>query len=158
MKGLSVLWGGIVVIFSAHGQSTGSLSGTISGTQSEPIAGVSVHLLNTNIGAITDVGGNFTINAQVGTYIVQTTAVGYASVEKTVAILPSGTERLDVQLAQTSTQLDDVIVTAQKKEEVLQSIPVSITSVSSRQVLEYRLWNSKDLTAIVPNLYSSNPG
>ena len=158
MKGLSILLGGIVVIFSAYGQSSGSLSGTITDTQSEPIAGVSVHLLNTNIGAITDVVGNFTISAPVGTYIVQTTAIGFAGVEKTIVILPTGTERLLIQLAEASTQLDDVIVTAQKKEEVLQSIPVSITSLSSRQVLEYRLWNSKDLTAIVPNLFSSNPG
>src|SRR5258706_4520089 len=158
MKGLFILMAGIGVIFSAYGQSSGSLSGTITDPQSEPIGGVSVHLLNTNIGATTDAGGNFTINAPVGTYIVQTTAIGYAGLEKTIVILPTGTERLLIQLAQTSTQLDDVIVTAQKKEEVLQSIPASITSLSSRQVQEYRLWNSKDITAIVPNLFSSNPG
>src|SRR5882762_6558207 len=158
MKVLSILVAGTIAIFSARAQSTGSISGTITDVQSEPIAGVSVHLLNTNIGAITDGGGNFTIHAPEGRYIVQTTAVGYASVEKTIVILPAGTDRLLIQLAQSSTQLDDVIVTAQKKEEVLQSIPVSISSLSSRQVQEYRLWDSKDLTAIVPNLYSSNPG
>jgi iron complex outermembrane receptor protein len=158
MKGLSILLTGIVTIFSAQAQSTGSVSGTITDIHSEAIPGASVHVLNTNFGAITDSGGNFTIQAPAGTYSVQITAVGYASVEKTIVIAPSGSERLLVQLAQTSTQLDDVIVTAQKKEEVLQSIPASITSLSSRQVQEYRLWNSKDLTAIVPNLYSSNPG
>jgi iron complex outermembrane receptor protein len=54
--------------------------------------------------------------------------------------------------------LDAVTVTAQKKEESLQNIPFSISSISSRQVEEYRLWNSKDITAIIPNLYSADPG
>src|SRR5260221_3897415 len=158
MKGFTILLTGIVAIFSARAQSTGSISGNVTDIHSEPIPGVSVHLLNTNIGAITDHDGNFTLHAPMGTYIVQTTAVGYASAEKTIVIAPVGSESVLIQLAQTATQLDDVIVTAQKKEEVLQSIPVSITSLSSRQVQEYRLWNSKDLTAIVPNLFSSNPG
>lgn len=57
-----------------------------------------------------------------------------------------------------SRKLDGVIVTAEKKEELLQQVPVSISSISYRQIQEYRLWNSKDLTAIVPNLYSSEPG
>src|SRR5260221_1623428 len=158
MKGFTILLTGIVAIFSARAQSTGSISGNVTDIHSEPIPGVSVHLLNTNIGAITDHDGNFTLHAPMGTYIVQTTAVGYASAEKTIVIAPVGSESVLIQLAQTATQLDDVIVTAQKKEEVLQSIPISITSLSSRQVQEYRLWNSKDLTAIVPNLFSSNPG
>jgi iron complex outermembrane receptor protein len=37
-------------------------------------------------------------------------------------------------------------------------VPLSISAISSRQVNEYRLWNNKELTAIVPNLYSANSG
>jgi iron complex outermembrane receptor protein len=33
-----------------------------------------------------------------------------------------------------------------------------MTSLSAKQVQQYRLWNSKELTAIVPNLYSNNSG
>ena len=158
MKGLFIVLGAMLAVFFVQAQSTGSVSGTINDINSVAIPGVSVHVLNTNYGSITDSSGNFTIHAPVGTYLIQATAVGYASVEKTMVIAAAGSERLSIQLAETATQLDDVIVTAQKKEEVLQSIPVSITSISSRQVQEYRLWNSKDLTAIVPNLFSSNPG
>ncbi|MBC8034508.1 MAG: TonB-dependent receptor [Chitinophagaceae bacterium] len=60
--------------------------------------------------------------------------------------------------AQTEKQLDSVLVTAQKREELVQKIPFSITAISSKQVKEYRLWNSKEITAIVPNLYSADPG
>ncbi len=51
-----------------------------------------------------------------------------------------------------------MVVTAQKNEETLQNIPISITAISAKQVEQYRLWNNKELTAIVPNLYSNNPG
>src|SRR5665811_1036349 len=52
----------------------------------------------------------------------------------------------------------DRVVTAQKKEESLQNIPLSTTAISAKQVQQYQLWNSKELTAIVPNLYSNNSG
>ena len=64
----------------------------------------------------------------------------------------------DIQLADASNQLDAVLVSAQKTEESLQNVPFSISALSSRQVKQYRLWNTNELTAIVPNLYSSNSG
>ncbi len=59
---------------------------------------------------------------------------------------------------QTIDSLDAIVVTAQKKEEKLQKIPVSVSAITSRQVIDYRLWNTKEITAIVPNLYSADPG
>ncbi len=35
---------------------------------------------------------------------------------------------------------------------------MSVSAITSRQVIDYRLWNTKDITAIVPNLYSADPG
>src|SRR5882762_9114153 len=90
MKRLSILLAGIIAIFSAHAQSTGSVSGTITDIHSEAIPGVSVHVLNTNFGAITDASGNFVIQAPAGTYSMEITAVGYATVEKAIVIAPAG--------------------------------------------------------------------
>jgi iron complex outermembrane receptor protein len=84
-------------------------------------------------------------------------AVGYATVTRE---LPQGRSpsSIEIKLADATTQLDAVVVTSQKSEELLQKVPVSISAISGRQVQEYRLWNSRELTAIVPNLYSSNSG
>jgi len=57
-----------------------------------------------------------------------------------------------------NTQLGQVVVTAQKRPELLQRIPLAVTALSSQEVADYRLWNSKDITAIAPNLYSADPG
>jgi len=65
---------------------------------------------------------------------------------------------IQISLKQTSYSLDQVVVTAQKREEELQKVAVSITSLSEKNVADYRLWNSKEITGIVPNLYSADPG
>lgn len=57
-----------------------------------------------------------------------------------------------------ATKLEEVIVTVQKREELQQQVPISISAITGKQVKDYRLWNNKDITAIVPNLYASDPG
>lgn len=60
--------------------------------------------------------------------------------------------------AQTVDSLDAIVVTAQKKEEKLQKIPVTVSAITAREVLNYRLWNTREITAVVPNLFSADPG
>ena len=136
-----------------------SFSGKISDADSTPLAGASVYLLNTNRGTATDEHGNFTFkNLPPGNYIMQVSAIGYAVANAHVKLGDPGSESVDVKLADAAIQLDAVLVTAQKTEESLQQVPLSISALSSRQVRQYRIWNAKELTAIVPNLYSSNSG
>jgi iron complex outermembrane receptor protein len=140
-------------------QQRNELSGKIIDAKSNPVSKASVSILNTNMGAITDANGVFVIrNISPGNYTVQVSAIGYATTNRQVNLTKGLPQTLDVQLNVSLTQLDAVTVTAQKKEEVLQNTPLSVTAISSRQVEEYRLWNSRDITAIVPNLYSADPG
>ena len=55
-------------------------------------------------------------------------------------------------------QLDTVLVTAQKRTELLQKVPLAVSSLSSKQVEAYRIWNIKDISGIIPNVYSADPG
>jgi iron complex outermembrane recepter protein len=56
------------------------------------------------------------------------------------------------------TRLEEVIVTAQKKEEPLQKVPISVSAITATQVRQFRLWDNKEITAIVPNLYAAEAG
>jgi len=58
----------------------------------------------------------------------------------------------------TYAQLDTVIVSAQKRNEILQKVPIAVSSLSASQIEAYRLHDIKDLTGIAPNLYSADPG
>jgi len=140
------------------GQEMGMLSGKINNTNVEAIPGATVRVLNTNFGAVTNEAGEFTIaDIAKAKYTLEISAIGFASVKREVD-LNTNIEPLRIQLVESARQLDAVIVTAEKKEGDIQKIPSSISNISSVQVEQYRLWNSKDITAIAPNLYSANPG
>lgn len=135
------------------------LSGKITSTTSKSLTGATIHILNTNKSAITNDEGRFVIyHVKPGRYMLEISAIGYATSNREIKVNENGNDSLFVILTGAGTKLDEVIVTAQKKEELMQQIPLSISSLSSRQVQEYRLWNNKDITAIVPNLFSSDPG
>lgn len=149
-----------VLFFAAHlfAQNTSSISGKVTDEKSNALKSVTVHLVNTNISVLTDANGNYNINnIHAGRYTISFSSVGYALQNK-VADIKSATNNIDVQLADATAQLDDVVVTAEKKEESVQKIPAAITALSAKQVNEFRLWNSKQLTAIIPNMYSNNSG
>ncbi|ALI98018.1 TonB-dependent receptor [Rufibacter tibetensis] len=141
-----------------YSQNAGALRGMVQDRNTTPIVGASIIVLNTNLNAMSDEQGQFMIpNVPAGNYTVQVSALGYATFTQTIQQQSSGSELVFV-LTEATARLDEVVVSAQKIEENLQRVPISITALSSRQVQEYRLWNTRDITAIIPNLYSTDPG
>jgi len=157
MKKLSTLFLLLAFCCSAYAQSF-NFSGTITDTKQQPVTGATVTLLNTNYAAITNNQGAFRFKSvPAGMYTLRVSNVGYASVNKSISV-NSQAQSTSIQLTEANNRLEEVIVTAQKREEEVQQVPASISVLSAKQVQEYRVWNLKDITAIVPNLYSSNPG
>ncbi|MEJ7644615.1 MAG: TonB-dependent receptor [Chryseolinea sp.] len=143
----------------AVAQTNNSITGTVADADKTGLSRVSIRLLNTNFGTISDADGKFTLlDVPAGKYVMQVTAIGYASQNKDLSVGAENTQEIAVILFETARQLDDVVVTAQKEEQDILQIPATISAISSRQVEQYRLWNSRDITAIVPNLYSTNSG
>jgi iron complex outermembrane receptor protein len=143
--------------FAAYSQSL-SISGKVINGKKQPLTGATVAILNTNKATATDENGVFTFTKVApGKYDISITATGYASVIREI-LLAENKAAETFQLDETITSLDDVVVTAEKKEQSVQKVPGSITALGARQVQDYRLWNNKELTAIVPNLYSADPG
>ncbi|HYE53280.1 MAG TPA: TonB-dependent receptor, partial [Chitinophagaceae bacterium] len=138
-------------------QTSVSLKGRVTNNALAPVRNASVHLLSTNLRAITNEEGGFEItDIAPGNYTVQVHAAGFVQQQTTVSL--ENSFFLDIKLEQLSTYLDEVIVTAQKREEQLRNIPFSLSVISSREARQFRLWNSEDLTGIVPNLYAADPG
>lgn len=145
----------LLVCSVAHGQ---SISGKITDAKARPISDAFVYLLNTNFTAFSNEQGDFTItNISPGEYAIVVSAIGYATVTEKI-IIAKNASPFSFKLADAVTQLDAVIVTAQKLEENAQAVPLSVSVLRRKEVEAYRLWASKDLTAIIPNLYTGNPG
>ena len=149
----------LFICFAGYSQPLVTIQGNIKDERSSPVSYASVYLLNSNFFAVSDTSGSFMIkNIPEGNYTLVVSAVGYATINEVIQITKQGQTPFDLRLTDASRQLDEVIVTAEKKEENVQAIPSSISALNAKSINNYRLWNSKDLTAIVPNLYSANPG
>ena len=62
-------------------------------------------------------------------------------------------------VAQERTALEEVIVTAQKREENLQTVPLSISALSSAELEMRNIESLSDLNAVAPNvMFRDNPG
>lgn len=148
----------LLLNFSANGQSIANFSGNINTRDGKPIEGATIYLLNTNFRTATNGRGWFKLKrVPAGRYKLQVTAVGFATLVKDVAVNLNN-PALSLQLTSESKKLDEVVVSAQKREEDLQKSPLAITAFSAKQVDDDHLWTTRDITAFVPNLYASNPG
>jgi iron complex outermembrane receptor protein len=60
----------------------------------------------------------------------------------------------DSALAQTGGErgLEEIVVTAQRREERLQETPVTVTAITAMQVDELGIGNTQDIAKLVPNL------
>lgn len=138
-------------------QSAVTVKGSVQTSSSDPVSSASVRVLNTNQGVVTTKDGSFEItNLKAGNYVLEVSATGFATQLKNFSSVSK--ETLIIVMKESARQLDEVVVSAQKREEAVQNIPLSISSISARKVDQYRLWNSRDLTAIVPNFFSGDPG
>ncbi len=134
------------------------ISGTVRDENNKPVANVSIHILNTNTAVLSKKDGSFSLPAETnGTYILSFDAAGFASLQKEIT-RDNNDRDIAIELHSSVNQLDAVTVTADKREDNGQSLPVALSALTSKQTQNYRLWNTNGLTAIVPNLYSDNPG
>ena len=108
-----------------------TVSGRITNSTGEPVAGANILVKGTTIGTSTNDQGNFSIAAPVGAVLV-ISSVNYA--EKEVIVGDAAT--MDIQLAATTGNLDEVVVVGygtQRKEAVTGSV-ASISGNAMRDV------------------------
>jgi iron complex outermembrane receptor protein len=158
MKKILLFISMLICTGAAYGQSGNNVSGTIVNSKDQPVVGATVSLLNTNYVTSSDKSGAYHFkNIPNGQYLLHVSSIGFAEINKEVSV--SGQNlTVNFSLTETANQLDEVVVTADKREEEVQKIPVSITPLTAKDVEDYKIWNLKDITAISPNLYSANPG
>ena len=81
------------------------LTGTVTGTDGQPIPGANVVLQDSNRGTTTDFDGNFSVNASTGDVVV-VSYIGFAT--QTIAI--SNQTTLNIVLEASASELDEVVI------------------------------------------------
>jgi len=150
----------LLSFFTAPAISQTILSGKITTTKNIPVSNASISILNSNINSISDSNGLFKIKLPAaGNYQLEINHFNFASIHPVIKKENNKNNyTANFILEESMNTLDEIIVTAQKKEELVQKIPSSITALGAKQVNAFGLWNTKEITGIIPNLYSADPG
>ncbi len=132
--------------FTILGYTQTKISGHIIDSKENSIAYATIRVLNSSVITTSDQQGKFTLQKTNKNTIIEVSALGYAT-----KIIKPDTDTITIVLQQSTEKLDEVIVSAQKREETLVNTAIAVTSIDSKKVKATRTWDLSGLTAIVPN-------
>ncbi len=122
----------------------------------EALIGATVHEKGTTNGTITNIDGEFSLDHR-GNYPVKLVCsyIGYDAKE---IELSSGKE-VDFSLVPSSESLIEVTVTARRRNEELQQIPIAVAVIGAKELDNANSFNVNSVKELIPSvqLYSSNP-
>ncbi|MEM9673698.1 MAG: TonB-dependent receptor [Bacteroidota bacterium] len=147
---------------------TGTIQGTVTDNENNPIPGLNVALEGTTLGNITDVDGTYMItNIPTGPYQLIVSGVGYQTLERSVEITGGQATQLDFTLQTSLMQLQEVEIMGRKEttyqNEVsfvasktatpLQDIPQAISYVTKEVMADRQAYRVND---VVKNISGIN--
>jgi len=71
---------------------------------------------------------------------------------------PDGVEMSSARAAPDSPGIDDIVVTAQRREERLQDVPIAMTALGGDALEQSGITNTQQLTQAIPNLVMTSAG
>lgn len=131
-KFLLLLFGLLFSAFQAIAQDR-TLSGTVREKDGDPLAGASVSVKGTNVGAYTDVNGGFTVRVPAGATMLRVNYTGYAPQE--VAIPASGD--VAVELLSEAASLGEVVISVGSRaaQRTLTTTPLPIDVLGPKDMI-----------------------
>lgn len=114
-----------------------TLSGTVIDSKSGlALHGATIRIENTDFGSITKKDGSFSIkNLKPGKYTIISTYIGYHLQTNKIQI-QSENFYLKIELTESRLQTTEVVVSANKKIQAVQDVPISMSIIESSKILE----------------------
>jgi len=137
------------------GQTT--LTGVIKDREGMPLTGATIEVSGDKVYAVADENGHFSItSAKALPITLLIRLVGFA--QKEILISEASIKNIDILLIEDS-QLPEIVVSARRRKEAAQDVPIPISVVSGKLVTEAGAFNVNRLKELIPSvqLYSSNP-
>lgn len=126
---------GILLILSLplSAQQKFTLSGSISdSTNGEELIGAIVAVTELKTGTVTNEYGFYSITLPEGEYAVKYSYLGFETMLKTVKL--NASVKFDIELQPLSNQLNEVVVTAQNKDENIRSTQMSVNTLKMAEI------------------------
>lgn len=109
-----------------------TVQGKVVDENSQPIPGANVVLVGKTEGTVTDFDGNFTFNtSQAPPFQLRITSIGFSDF---VANVTSNNQTLSITLAEASTLLDEIVISASRTPERIFESPVSVERFGLKEI------------------------
>lgn len=134
--------------FVARAQATtGTVSGQVTGTDAQPIAGVQISVAGTTRNVTTDQQGRYTFTVPAGTQRLRARRLGFAPADTVVTVSAGVTTTTNFRLQQSALELGAVVATATGQEQQQREIGSSIGVIDVSEVPLAAVTNATDLLA-----------
>lgn len=132
-----------------------SITGTVKDDEGNPIQGANIFVLETTKGTSSDTEGNFEITGlKTQNYFVQVSYLGYQTITRNV----QAGNTADFVLSQISDQLNEVVVSANRRLQDIQKTPASVSAIGPKRVEQLQVKQFTELNSIAPNFRSYDDG
>ncbi|MEM1135071.1 MAG: TonB-dependent receptor, partial [Bacteroidota bacterium] len=133
------------------------ISGYIKSETGENLQGSTIQLLNASKGAVSNEEGYFKIEGiSEGTYFLEVNFIGYQPTRKKL-IVDKNIEA-NFELAEITTQLVELIVTAGKQTENIQETPNAVTAIEAKQIKNLQIDEVVELNRVSANFKTYDDG
>ena len=158
----------LLPVLSIAQPATGTLQGTATDANRQPLPGLNVALKGTDQGSITDVDGTYTIaNVPPDSYQLIVSGVGYQTQQRQISLSAGETRQLDIQVQESLTQLqeveiigrqettyqNDVSFIGSKTATPLKDVPQAVSYVTKELALDQAAFRVND---VVKNMSGVN--
>lgn len=134
------------------------LSGTVKGEKGSPIPGATISLKGSTNVAVADNKGEFSLRTYAPFPLtLGVSSIGFATQEITVT--EANQSSLEITLLVDNKQLNEISVTARRRNEKIQQVPIAISVVRGSLIEDAGAFNVNRVKELIPTvqLYSSNP-
>jgi len=142
--------------FEMAGQGEIIIKGNVTDISGNPLIDANVEIVGEPYGSSTDRNGDFIFELPADflgeDVVLEVQYVGFISQYKTIKVV-GGTSIYNFQMERDVLSLKPVIVTAQRREENLQSVPTSITALDNKEIRNRGIDRVFDLQNSVPNFF-----
>lgn len=137
--------------------SPGSIRGTVTDASTkEPLQGVTIRVESRPWGTWSGKNGIFTLpSLPTGSYTLLVSLIGYEAKQISVKIEENDTSIVTVELVQQNLQTNEIVVSANKRVQAVQDVPISISIVDQRAVEQRGITKLDDALRYVPGVSMS---
>jgi iron complex outermembrane receptor protein len=119
----------------------------------ESLQGATVRLDSTKYGAIAEKGGKFLIKSiPEGSYFLEISFIGYEIYEQSIKLKQSDSIYLRISLKSQPVRKAEVVISANKRLQAVQDVPISIAVIDKRSLLQRNVYRIDEALLYAPGV------